>query len=104
MVAEPLDEEELESRLEQLEIWGIKDSELLGQRLVTRVEFEDYSDCVRFANELFELGKKGKAPEVKVMEDAVAVDVSTEEVDGFTAEDFEVAEKVEEKLREGDWS
>ena len=103
MAVEPLDEEELDSRLEQLEIWGLKNNELLGQRLVTRVEFEEYSDCVRFANELFELEAE-KVPEVKVMKDAVAVDVSTEEVEGFTAEDFEVAEKVEEKLRERDWS
>ncbi|MFB6144268.1 MAG: 4a-hydroxytetrahydrobiopterin dehydratase [Candidatus Nanohaloarchaea archaeon] len=103
MPEEPLSDQEVESRLEKLEIWGLKDSDLLGQRLVTRVEFEEYQECVRFANELFGLEVEN-TPEVKVMEDAVAVDVSTGEVNGFTENDFEVAEKIEEKLREGDWS
>ena len=105
MDVELLDEKEVDSRIEELDIWGLKDSELLGQRLVTRVEFEEYRDCVRFANDLFDLAEEEDFyPEVNVMEDAVAVDVSTEGVNGFTERDFELAEKVEEKLREKDWS
>lgn len=104
MAVETLSEEEVSSRLEELEIWGMRDNDVLGQRLMTRVEFDEYRDCVRFANELFDLAEDGKVPDIKVFEDAVAVDVMTGEVDGFTEEDFELAEKIEEKLRKGDWS
>lgn len=104
MALETLSEEEVDSRLEELEIWGMRDNDVLGQRLMTRVEFDEYRDCVRFANELFELAEEGKVPAVKVFEDAVAVDVMTDDVDGFTEEDFDLAENIEEKLKEGDWS
>ncbi|MFB6147488.1 MAG: 4a-hydroxytetrahydrobiopterin dehydratase [Candidatus Nanohaloarchaea archaeon] len=97
MSEEELPEEEVEEELEDLEIWGVQ----FG-RLATRVEFDDYSNAVEFANLVFEVSSgRGQKPEVEVSGDAVEIDVWTPDV-GITGEDIELASDIEEALRDLD--
>lgn len=95
-----LSEDQVEERLENLDIWGIA-----GDRLATRIEFESYKEAAFFANQIFGLAEEQfHHPRVTVEYDAVNIDVETHEADGLTEKDFEFAEKVEEKLGKVEWS
>ncbi len=100
---EPLSEDEVSEKLEDLEIWGIE--ALDQEKLVCKVEFDNYRDAVFFANGVFSLAEEQfHHPEVKVEYGAVSIDLYTHDVGGLTEKDFELAEKIEEKVRETDWS
>ncbi len=87
---------EVEEEIDDLEIWGIQ----FG-KLATRVEFEGYGKAVDFANQVFELAEQhGNYPVVKIQKDAVEIDVGQETL---TEEDLELAEKIEQVLRNSDW-
>ena len=95
-----LAEEEIEEKLDDLQIWSRS-----GEKLVTRVEFDDYKDSVFFANTVFTLAEAHfHHPEVKVEYGAVEIDLWSHEADGITEKDFELAEEIEEKLGEISWS
>lgn len=101
--SEPLSEEEISENLDDLTIWGIET--LDEERLVCKVEFDNYRDAVFFANGVFSLAEQAfHHPEVKVEYGAVSIDLYTHEAGGLTEKDFELAEKIEEKVRETDWS
>jgi len=90
---------EMDERLEQLEIW-----EERNDKLVTRVEFDDYREAVFFANTVFALSEaEFHHPEVKVEYGAVEIDLWSHDSDGLTEIDFELAKKIEEKLGEIKW-
>lgn len=100
MSEEALSEDEVEEKLEDLEIWG----EMNG-KLATRVEFNSYKEAVFFANSVFSAAEEMfHHPKVTVEYDAVNIDVTTHEADGITDADFRFAERVEELLGEMDWS
>ncbi len=97
---ELLDEEDIEERLEDLEIWGYQ-----FEKLKTRVEFDSYKEAVFFANAVFSLAEEEfHHPEVKVEYGAVEIDLWSHDVDGVTARDFELAERIEQKVADIDWS
>ncbi|MFB6192773.1 MAG: 4a-hydroxytetrahydrobiopterin dehydratase [Candidatus Nanohaloarchaea archaeon] len=99
-MSEKLSDEEVDERLEGLEIWGIK-----AGKLSTRVEFEGYRDAVFFANTVFSLAEEEfHHPEVKVEYGAVEIDLWSHDVEGLTERDFRLAERIEEKVRGIDWS
>ena len=98
-MTEKLDEEEVEERLEELQIWGHEKG-----KLVTRVEFDDYREAVFFANAVFSLAEEEfHHPEVKVEYGAVEIDLWSHEADGITEQDIEMAKKVEEKVSKINW-
>ncbi|MFB6204743.1 MAG: 4a-hydroxytetrahydrobiopterin dehydratase [Candidatus Nanohaloarchaea archaeon] len=98
-MAEKLGDDEIERRLEDLKIWS-----RTGDRLATRVEFENYRDAVFFANAVFSLAEKEfHHPEVRVEYGAVSIDLWSHEADGITGKDFEMAEKIEETVSEIKW-
>lgn len=99
-MTEELSDEEVESKLEELEIWG-----RVGDKLATEVEFNNYKEAVFFANTVYSIAEKQyHHPKVTVEYGSVIIDVTTHEADGLTEADFEFAEEVEENLGEMDWS
>lgn len=98
-MTDKLDDSEIDERLEELEIWGIE-----AGKLVCRVEFDSYRDTVFFANSVFSLAEEEfHHPEVRVEYGAVEIDLWSHDVEGLTERDFELAEKIEEKVRNIDW-
>lgn len=101
--SEVLPESEIKEKLEELAIWGVENIE--EERLVCKVEFDNYRDAVFFANGVFSLAEQAfHHPEVKVEYGAVSIDLYTHDAEGLTEKDFELAEKIEEKIGETDWS
>lgn len=98
-----LSEDEIKEKLDELAIWGVEKIE--QERLVCKVEFDNYRDAVFFANGVFSLAEQAfHHPEVKVEYGAVSIDLYTHDAEGLTEKDFELAEKIEEKVSETDWS
>ena len=99
-MSEKLGNDEVEERLENLQRWGEK----MG-KLVTRIEFDDYKESVFFANTVFSIAEEEfHHPEVKVEYGAVEIDLWSHEEEGLTTKDFDLAERIERKLGEIDWS
>jgi 4a-hydroxytetrahydrobiopterin dehydratase len=99
-MTEVLEDDELEKELDDLQIWGVE-----FEKLVTRAEFDNYRDAVFFANAVFSLAEEEfHHPEVKVEYGAVEIDLWSHEEEAITRKDIELAEKIEEKLGNIDWS
>lgn len=99
-MTEELSDDEVESKLEELEIWG-----QVGDKLATEIEFNSYKDAVFFANTVYSIAERRyHHPKVTVEYGSVIIDVTTHEAEGLTEADFEFAEEVEENLGEMDWS
>lgn len=95
-----LSEEEISEALENLSIWGVEQD-----RLVTRIEFDDYKESVFFANTVFSIAEAHfHHPEVKVEYGAVSIDLWSHEAEGITQKDIEMAEEIEEKVADIKWS
>lgn len=98
-MAKKLDDEEVENRLDELQIWSY-----LNDKLVTRVEFDNYRDAVFFANSVFSIAEEEfHHPEVAVEYGAVEIDLWSHEEDGVTEKDLEMAERIEQKAGNIDW-
>lgn len=98
-MTEKLSEEEIKERLDDLKIWGIEQN-----RLVTKIEFENYKESTFFANTVFSLSEAAfHHPRVVVEYNSVSIDLWTHEVEGITEKDFELAKEIEDKVREIDW-
>lgn len=99
-MTEVLDDDELEKELDNLQIWGVE-----FDKLVTRAEFDNYRDAVFFANTVFSLAEEEfHHPEVTVEYGAVEIDLWNHEEEAITRKDIELAEKIEKKLGNIDWS
>lgn len=95
-----LEEDELREAVEELDIWGLE-----FEKLVTRVEFENYRESAFFANMVFSLAEEEfHHPTVKVEYGAVEIDLWSHEEEGITEKDIEMARKIEEKVKNVDWS
>lgn len=95
-----LSDDEIEERIEETQIWSRS-----GDKIVTRVEFDNYKESVFFANTVFSLAEAHfHHPEVRVEYGAVEIDLWSHDVEGLTERDFELAEEIEEKLGEIKWS
>lgn len=94
-----LSEEEIQDALENLKIWGLE-----NDRLVTRIEFDNYRETCFFANSVFSLAEKEfHHPKVVVEYDSVEIDLWSHDSDGLTERDFELAKKIEEIVTEINW-
>jgi 4a-hydroxytetrahydrobiopterin dehydratase len=97
---ERLGDDEITEKLENLQIWSRS-----AEKLVTRVEFDDYKQSAFFANTVFSLAETHfHHPEVKVEYGAVEIDLWSHDVEGLTERDFELAEEIEQKVGEIKWS
>lgn len=98
-MTDKLEEDEIEERLEDLRIWSIQ-----ADKLLTRIEFENYREACFFANTVFSLAEREfHHPEVKVEYGAVEIDLWSHDAEGLTEKDFELAEKIEEAAGDIDW-
>lgn len=98
-MTDKLEEKEIEEKLEDLQIWSVQ-----HDKLVTRIEFENYREACFFANTVFSLAEREfHHPEVKVEYGAVEIDLWSHDVEGLTDRDFELAEKIEEAVGDIDW-
>jgi 4a-hydroxytetrahydrobiopterin dehydratase len=96
-----LSEEEIDERMEKLQIWGVIDPDTIG----TSVEFESYKEACFFANQVFSVAEElNHHPRVTVEYGQVNVDVTSHDADGLTERDFELAEEVEERLGRVSWT
>jgi 4a-hydroxytetrahydrobiopterin dehydratase len=94
-----LSDEEINEKLEELDIWGID-----IYKLVTRVEFDNYMEAVFFANAVFSIAQEEfHHPEVKVEYGAVEIDLWDHEAEGITEKDLEMAERIEKKVKNIEW-
>ncbi len=99
-MANSLSKEKVEKLIENLDIWGVQD-----EKLVTRVEFDDYREACFFANTVFSIAEKEfHHPKVVVEYGAVEIDLWSHDVEGLTERDFELAEKIEENVSKIDWN
>lgn len=100
MSEEVLSEDEIQEKIDELQIWGLVDN-----KLATRIEFDNYKEAAFFANSVFSIAERlMHHPKVTVEYGAVNIDVMTHEADGLTDKDFELAERVENNLKEMKWS
>ena len=97
---ENLSDDQVQEKLENFQIWSQS-----GDKLVTRVEFDNYKESVFFANTVFSLAESHfHHPEVKVEYGAVEIDLWSHDAEGITEKDFELAEEIEQRLGEIKWS
>lgn len=97
---ETLSSEEVQDKVENLQIWG-----LVGDKLATNIEFDNYKEAAFFANSVFSIAEEEyHHPKVTVEYGSVAIDVTTHEAEGLTEKDFEVAKRIEDKLADIEWS
>jgi len=96
---EKLSDREITEKLEEMQIWSRS-----GDKLVTRVEFDNYKQSAFFANTVFTLAESHfHHPEVKVEYGAVEIDLWSHDAEGITERDFELAEEIEQKVGEISW-
>jgi 4a-hydroxytetrahydrobiopterin dehydratase len=95
-----LSDSEVSEALENLSIWGVE-----TDRLVTKIEFNDYKEAVFFANTVFSIAEtRFHHPEVKVEYGAVSIDLWSHEAEGITQKDIDMAEEIEDKVADIKWS
>lgn len=94
-----LSEDEVNDKLEKLKVWGLE-----NDRLVTRVEFDNYREACFFANAVFSAAEKHfHHPKVVVEYGSVEIDLWSHDSEGLTERDFELAKEIEELVVEIDW-
>ena len=95
-----LSDDEVNEKLDDMQIWSF-----YSDKLTTRVEFDNYRDAAFFANAVFSIAEEEfHHPEVKVEYGAVEIDLWSHEEDGVTEKDLEMAEKIEDKVGNVEWS
>lgn len=98
--SDKLSDEEISEELENLSIWGVE-----MDRLVTKIEFDNYKEAVFFANTVFSIAEaRFHHPEVKIEYGAVSIDLWSHEVEGITQDDIDMAKEIEEKVADIKWS
>ncbi|MFB6100025.1 MAG: 4a-hydroxytetrahydrobiopterin dehydratase [Candidatus Nanohalobium sp.] len=97
---EKLSDDEIQEKLDETQIWSRS-----GDKLVTRVEFDNFKEAAFFANTVFSLAEAHfHHPEVRVEYGAVEIDLWSHDAEGITEADFELAEDIEQRLGEIRWS
>lgn len=95
-MADRVSDEKLKEKLDEMSMWGLENG-----KLASRVEFESYSECVEFANEVFKVAEEeNHHPEIMVEYGAVEIDLWSHEENTITEKDLKVAELIESALRE----
>jgi len=93
-MTDKLEQDEIKNHLDDLNIWGIED-----EKLVTKVEFEDYKEACFFANSVFSLADKHfHHPKVVVEYGSVEIDIWSHDAEGLTERDFKLAKEIEEQI------
>jgi len=92
-----LSDSEIESRLAELEGWK-RD----GDTIVKTFELSDFVGSVRFIDKLVEPAEEmGHHPDLTVSWDKVGVSLTTHAAGGLTANDFELAKRIDKLTPDG---
>ncbi|MGH2807330.1 MAG: 4a-hydroxytetrahydrobiopterin dehydratase [Actinomycetota bacterium] len=93
-MADLLDEEEIEQRLDELGDW-----EREGVDIVKVFEFDDFQGAIRFVNDVAKLADRyDHHPDIDIRYAKVKLVLSTHTEGGLTARDFDVANEIEQSI------
>jgi 4a-hydroxytetrahydrobiopterin dehydratase len=93
-VAELLEEEEIEQRLDELGDW-----EREGDEIQKVFEFDDFSAAIRFVNDVAELAERyDHHPDIDIRYNRVKLAMSTHAEGGLTPRDFDLAGEIEQSI------
>jgi 4a-hydroxytetrahydrobiopterin dehydratase len=93
-VAELLDEEEIEQRLDELGDW-----EREGIEIQKVFEFDDFPSAIRFVNDVAKLAERyDHHPDIDIRYAKVRLSMSTHSEGGLTPLDFDLAGEIEQSI------
>jgi 4a-hydroxytetrahydrobiopterin dehydratase len=94
-VAELLEDEEIEQRLDELGDW-----EREGDEIQKVFEFDDFGTAMKFVNEVASLADRwDHHPDIDIRWNKVRLALSTHSEGGLTARDFDLAGEIEQSIR-----
>jgi 4a-hydroxytetrahydrobiopterin dehydratase len=93
-LADLLEEEEIEQRLDELGDWERDDKEI-----VKVFEFDDFNTSIKFVNDVAALAERyDHHPDIDIRWNKVKLALSTHSEGGLTARDFDVAGEIEQSI------
>jgi 4a-hydroxytetrahydrobiopterin dehydratase len=93
-LADLLEEEEIEQRLDELGDWERDDNEI-----VKVFEFDDFNTSIKFVNDVAALAERyDHHPDIDIRWNKVKLALSTHSEGGLTARDFDVAGEIEQSI------
>jgi 4a-hydroxytetrahydrobiopterin dehydratase len=93
-VAELLDDEEIEQRLDELGDWEREGSDI--QKIF---EFDDFSGSIKFVNDVAKLADRyDHHPDIDIRYNKVRIGLSTHSEGGLTSLDFDMAGDIEQSI------
>jgi 4a-hydroxytetrahydrobiopterin dehydratase len=96
-VADLLEDEEIEQRLDELGDW-----EREGDELQKVYEFDDFSAAIKFVNEVAKMADRyDHHPDIDIRWNKVKLVLSTHSEGGITTLDFDLANDIEQSLALG---
>lgn len=96
-MADLLEDEEIEQRLDELGDW-----EREGDEIQKVYEFDDFASAIRFVNEVAKMADRyDHHPDIDIRWNKVKLVLTTHSEDGITALDFDLANDIEQSLALG---
>ncbi|HVL64578.1 MAG TPA: 4a-hydroxytetrahydrobiopterin dehydratase [Actinomycetota bacterium] len=93
-MADLLDEEEIEQRLDELGDWDRE-----GDEIFKTFEFDDFGASIRFVNEVAKLADRyDHHPDIDIRWNRVKLTLSTHSEGGLTSLDFDLANEIEQTI------
>lgn len=93
-MAELLEEEEIEQRLDELGDW-----EREGEEIQKVFEFDDFPTAIKFVNDVARLAERyDHHPDLDIRYNRVRVALATHSEGGLTSLDFDVAGEIEQSI------
>ena len=93
-MADLLDDEEIEQRLDELGDWDRE-----GDEIHKVFEFDDFAAAMTFVNEVAKLAERyDHHPDIDIRWNKVRLALSTHSEGGLTAADFDVAGEIEQSI------
>jgi 4a-hydroxytetrahydrobiopterin dehydratase len=93
-VADLLDEEEIEQRLDELGDW-----EREGVEIQKVFEFDDFPSAIRFVNDVAKFAERyDHHPDIDIRYAKVKLALTTHSEGGLTARDFDLANEIEQSI------
>jgi 4a-hydroxytetrahydrobiopterin dehydratase len=93
-VAELLEDEEIEQRLDELGDW-----ERDGDEIQKVFEFDDFAQAMRFVNDVAKLAERyDHHPDIDIRYSKVRLALSTHSEGGLTSLDFDLAGEIEQSI------
>jgi 4a-hydroxytetrahydrobiopterin dehydratase len=93
-VADLLDDEEIEQRLDELGDW-----EREGDEIQKWFEFDDFTGSIRFVNDVAKLADRyDHHPDIDIRYNRVKLGLTTHSEEGLTSIDFDLANDIEQTI------